>query len=53
MQLEKQRVEIERKKADDTKNYNDRMATIKEREIDIEYMQLSDGNTYNDKIKNV
>ena len=53
MQLEKQRVEIERKKADDTKNYNDRMATIKEREIDIEYMQLSDGNPYNDKIKNV
>ena len=53
MQLEKQRVEIERKKADDTKNYNDRIATIKEREIDIEYMQLSDGNPYNDKIKNV
>ena len=53
MQLEKQRVEIERKKADDTKNYNDRMATIKEREIDIEYMQLSDGNPYNDKIKSV
>ena len=53
MQLEQQRVEIERKKADDTKNYNDRMATIKEREIDIEYMQLSDGNPYNDKIKNV
>lgn len=53
MQLEQQRVEIERKKADDTKSYNDRIATIKEREVDIEYMQLNDGNPYNDKIKNV
>ena len=52
MQLEQQRVEIERKKADDTKNYNDRIAAIKEREIDIEYMQLNDGNPYNDNIKN-
>ena len=52
MQLEQQRVEIERKKADDTKNYNDRIAAIKEREINIEYMQLNDGNPYNDKIKN-
>ena len=52
LQLEQQRVEIEKKKADDTKSYNDRIATIKEREIDIEYMQLSDGNPYNDKIKN-
>ena len=41
-----------RKKADDAKNYNDRIATIKEREVDIEYMQLNDGNPYNDKIKN-
>ena len=53
MQLEQQRVEIERKKADDTKSYNDRIATIKEREVDIEYMQLGDGNTYYDKIKNI
>lgn len=53
MQLEQQRVEIERKKADDTKSYNDRIATIKEREVDIEYMQLGDGNPYNDKIKNI
>ena len=52
LQLEQQRVEIEKKKADDTKSYNDRIATIKEREIDIEYMQLNDGNPYNDKIKN-
>ena len=52
LQLEQQRVEIEKKKADDTKSYNDRIATIKEREVDIEYMQLSDGNPYNDKIKN-
>ena len=52
MRLEQQRVEIERKNADDTKNYNDRIAAIKEREIDIEYMQLNDGNPYNDKIKN-
>lgn len=52
MQLEQQRVEIERKKADDAKSYNDRIATIKEREVDIEYMQLNDGNPYNDKIKN-
>ena len=52
MQLEQQRVEIERKKADDTKSYNDRIAAIKEREVDIEYMQLNDGNPYNDKIKN-
>ena len=52
MQLEQQRVEIEKKKADDAKSYNDRIAAIKEREVDIEYMQLSDGNPYNDKIKN-
>ena len=52
MQLEQQRVEIEKKKADDTKSYNDRIAANKEREVDIEYMQLSDGNPYNDKIKN-
>ena len=53
LQLEQQRVEIEKKKADDTKNYNDRIAALKEREVDIEYMQFNDSNPYNDKIKNV
>ena len=51
--LEKERIALEKKKILDDKNYNDRIATTKEKAIELEYLQLSDQNPYNDKIKEV
>lgn len=51
--LEKERINLEKKKVEDSKNYNDRIAATKEKAIEIEYLQLSDTNPYNDRIKEV
>lgn len=51
--IEQERVAIEKQKADDTKDYNTRIAANKERQVDLEYLQLSDNNPYNDKIRDI
>lgn len=52
LELERQRVLIEKQKADDTKEYNDKIAEMKNKQVELEYLQLTDSNPYNDKIKN-
>ena len=44
---------IEEKKANDIKENNDKLAEIKEKQLQIEALQTIDSNPYNDKIKNV
>lgn len=51
--LEKERIEIERQKAEDAKDYNDKIAATKEKQLTLEMMQLNDNNPYNDAISNV
>jgi len=51
--LEQQRVRIEQQKVNDARDYNDRIASNKEREVDVEIAQLHDNNPYNDEIKNI
>ena len=53
LEIEKQRVAIEKQKVDDSKEYNDKIAHEKARQVDLEYLQLSDNNPYNDAIKNI
>ena len=53
LELERKRVEIESQKADDSRDYNERIAATKEKQLEIEYLQLSDNNPFNDSIKNV
>lgn len=53
LELERKRVEIENQKADDSRDYNERIAATKEKQLEIEYLQLSDNNPFNDSIKNV
>ena len=53
VEIEKRRVAIEEQEMRNNKNYNDRIAKTKERQVDIELLQVSDGNPYNDKVKDV
>lgn len=53
VEIEKRRVAIEEQEMRNNKNYNDRIAKAKERQVDIELLQISDGNPYNDKVKDV
>ncbi len=53
LELERRKLEIEQQKANDTKNYNDKIAAAKERQVDLEFYQLHDGNPYNDKIRDI
>ena len=53
VEIEKRRVAIEEQEMRNNKNYNDRIAKTKERQVDIELLQVGDGNPYNDKVKDV
>lgn len=53
VEIEKRRVAIEEQEMRNNKNYNDRIAKTKERQVDIELLQVSDGNPYNDKVKDI
>lgn len=53
LEIERKRVEIESQKADDSRDYNERIAATKEKQLEIEYLQLSDNNPFNDSIKDV
>ena len=53
VEIEKRRVAIEEQEMRNNKNYNDRIAKAKERQVDIELLQISDGNPYNDKVKDI
>ena len=53
IEIERQRVAIEEQEMRNKKEYDDRIAKTKERQVDVEFLQLSDGNPYNDKVKDV
>lgn len=53
LDIEQQRVQIENKVAQDKKDYNDKLAEIKEKQVNAEILQLRDGNPYNDEIRDV
>lgn len=53
IEIERQRVAIEEQEMRNKKEYDDRIAKTKERQVDVEFLQLSDGNPYNDKVKDI
>jgi hypothetical protein len=53
LEIERQRVAIEEQEMRNKKEYDDRIAKAKERQVDIEFLQINDGNPYNDKVKDV
>jgi len=53
IEIERQRVAIEEQEMRNKKEYDDRIAKAKERQVDVEFLQLSDGNPYNDKVKDL
>ena len=53
IEIERQRVAIEEQEMKNKKEYDDRIAKTKERQVDVEFLQITDGNPYNDKVKDV
>lgn len=53
IEIERQRVAIEEQEMRNKKEYDDRIAKAKERQVDVEFLQITDGNPYNDKIKDI
>lgn len=53
LNLEKQKLDLETKKAKDDKEHNEKLIQVKEKQLQIEALQLTDNNPYNDAIKNV
>lgn len=53
IEIERQRVAIEEQEMHDKRDYNNRIAKAKERQVDVELMQLYDNNPYNDKVKDI
>lgn len=53
IKIDQKRVLIEEEKMRNDKDYNDKIAANKEKQVQLEMMQVSDSNPYNDKIKNV
>ena len=53
LQLEAERLELDRQKARNDKDYNDKTIDLKEKQIQAQVAQIFDTNPYNDKIKAV
>lgn len=53
LDLEAQRVAIERERARNDKDYNDKVIETKQQQVQAQVAQIYDANPYNDKIKNV
>lgn len=53
LEIERQRVAIEEQEMRNKKEYDDRIAKAKERQVDVEILQVSDSNPYNDKVKDI
>ena len=53
IEIERQRVAIEEQEVRNKKEYDDRIAKAKERQVDIELLQITDSNPYNDKVKDI
>ena len=53
LQLEAAKIEIERERIKNDKDYNDKSIDIKKQQIQAQFAQIFDANPYNDKIKNV
>lgn len=53
LNLEKQRIDLDTKKAKDDKEHNEKLIEVKEKQLQVEAAQIYDNNPYNDAIKNV
>lgn len=53
LDIERQKVEIDRQTMLNQRDYNDKIANVKQTMARIELLQLKDGNPYNDDIKNL
>lgn len=53
IEIERQRVAIEEQEMRNKKEYDDRIAKAKERQVDVEVLQITDNNPYNDKVKDI
>lgn len=53
LQLEAAKIEIERERIKNDKDYNDKSIDIKKQQIQAQFAQIFDDNPYNDKIKSV
>lgn len=53
LDIERRRLALDEQEVRNNKDYNDKIAKNKERQVDLEYMQLNDNNPYNDQIKDV
>ena len=53
MNIENQKVAIEKEKVKNDKDYNDKIAEVKQRQVDAQIAEMFDGNPYNNKIKQV
>ena len=53
MQMEAERIAIERERVRNDKEYNDKSIEVKQQQVQAQVAQIYDANPYNDKIKNV
>lgn len=53
MQMEAERIAIERERVRNDKEYNDKAIEVKQQQVQAQVAQIYDANPYNDKIKNV
>lgn len=53
MQMEAERIAIERERVRNDKDYNDKSIEVKQQQVQAQVAQIYDANPYNDKIKNV
>lgn len=53
MQMEAERIAIERERVRNDKEYNDKSIEVKQQQVQAQVAQIYDANPYNDKIKNI
>jgi chromosome segregation ATPase len=53
LELEAQRIAIEKERVRNDKEYNDKSIEVKQQQVQAQVAQIYDANPYNDKIKNV
>ena len=53
LQLEAERLELDKLKARNDKDFNDKTIDLKEKQVQAQVAQIFDANPYNDKIKAV
>ena len=53
IELEKERIKLERLDIENKDSYNDKLVEIKKKQLELEKAQMFDGNPYNDKILDI